>query len=102
MAHHFDPKCGSGKANLKKQSRARSPGPRFVGEHRERGQAQAPASGTHRRPTALTGGTSPRFCTRLPPPSRSGPKAPGGGGGGFLGGGLAAEEGLPRGLASRC
>ena len=25
---------------------------------------------------------SPRFCTRLPPPSRSGPKAPGGGGGG--------------------
>ena len=39
------------------------------------------------------------------PPSRSGPKAPEGGGG-FLGGGggggLAAEEGLPRGLASRC
>ena len=26
----------------------------------------------------------------------------GGGGGGFWGGGLAAEEGLPRGLASRC
>ena len=39
----------------------------------------------------ITGGTSPRFYTRLPPPppSRSGPKAPrgGGGGGGGIGGG---------------
>ena len=29
------------------------------------------------------GGASPRFCTRLPPHSRNGPKAPRGGGGGF-------------------
>ena len=29
----------------------------------------------------FTGGTSPRFYTLLPPPSRSGPKAPRGGGG---------------------
>ena len=42
-----------------------------------------------------TGGTSPRFCTRLPPPVEVGRRPPGGGG-------LAAEEGLPRGLASRC
>ena len=37
-----------------------------------------------------TGGPSPRCCTRLPPLSRSGPKAPwggGGGGGGGIGGG---------------
>ena len=52
-----------------------------------------------------TGGTSPRFCTRLPPPVEVGRRPPGGGGGGgggLLGGGLAAEEGLPRGLASCC
>ena len=35
-----------------------------------------------------------------PPPVEVGRRPPGGGG--FLGGGLAAEEGLPRGLASRC
>ena len=42
-----------------------------------------------------TGGTSPRFCTRLPPPSRSGPKAPRGGGGG--GGGALEGGGSGRG-----
>ena len=47
------------------------------------------------------GGTSPRFCTRLPPPVEVGRRLPGGGGG-LLGGALAAEEGFPRGLASRC
>ena len=35
-----------------------------------------------------TGGPSPRFCTRLPPPNRNGPKAPRGGGGGGIGGGF--------------
>ena len=41
------------------------------------------------------GGASPRFCTRLPPPSRRGPKAPWGGGGG--GGGGALEGGFREG-----
>ena len=51
--------------------------------------------------TRSTGGPSPCFCTRLPPPPiRNGPKAPrgGGGGGGFRegrlgGGGGGGQEG---------
>ena len=42
------------------------------------------------------GGASPRFCTRLPNPRRSGPKAPRGGGGR-----QAAEEGFSGEMASR-
>ena len=51
------------------------------------------------RNTSATGGTSPRFCTRLPPPVEVGRRPPGrggGGGGAVGGGGLAAEEGLSR------
>ena len=73
--------------------------PGFRGEKRE-GGAEVPLLGSHsgsggsgggwgggRDPVAVTtGGPSPRFCTRLPPPpSRYGPKAPLGGGGGCLG-----------------
>ena len=49
------------------------------------------------------GGDVSSLLYATPPPVEVGRRPPGGGGGGLLGGGgLAAEQGLPRGLASRC
>ena len=79
------------------------PTPIYSFSYRVRGVHRYPRKGTHGNGECCThGGDVSSLLYATPPPSRSGPKAPKGGGLVLGGGGLAAEEGLPRGLASRC